>query len=395
MRVAHVITRLIVGGAQENTLASVQGLHHHHHLDVHLLSGPTSGPEGSLEPQPDHTPFPFHLVPSLVRPVHPWLDLRALLDLTRRFRSLQPHIVHTHSGKAGFLGRLAARRARVPVIVHTIHGPSFGPFQGALANLTFLTAERLAARVTTHFVAVADAMIQQYLQAGIGQPQQYSRVYSGFDLHPFLETQPDPALRSQLGLDPTHIVIGKIARLFALKGHDDLLAIAPTVVARCPNARFLLVGDGPWRPKLQSAVHALALTRHFIFAGLVPPHEVPRYLALMDVLVHLSRREGLPRALPQAMAAGRPVVALNLDGAPEVCRDQITGFLVEPNELHSLTQRLLQLTTDPDLRHRLGQQGRLFAAAHFSTQTMVDALHQLYRQLLNPNPAASPSPAVP
>jgi glycosyltransferase involved in cell wall biosynthesis len=326
---------------------------------------------------------------------HPWLDLRAFLDLTRRFRALQPDIVHTHSGKAGFVGRLAARRARVPIIVHTIHGPSFGPFQSALANSTFLTAERIAARATTHFVAVADAMVEQYRNAGIGRAGQYSRIYSGFDLEPFLETPPDPALRSQLGLDP-HILSSEKSR--ASSRSRAMMISSPSPQPSSPaahNARFLLVGDGPWRQRLQSAVDALGLTHHFRFAGLVPPTDVPRYLALMDVLVHLSRREGLPRALPQAMAAARPVVALNLDGAPEVCRDNVTGFLIEPNDSDSLTQRLLQLAGDPDLRLRLGQQGRSFASAHFSTRSMVDALHQLYRQLLDSNFTASRQPIVP
>jgi glycosyltransferase involved in cell wall biosynthesis len=382
MRVIHVITRLIVGGAQENTLASVHGLYQQYQLDVRLLAGPTTGPEGSLEPL---VRSPFEIVPSLVRPVHPWLDCRAFFDLTRRFRNLQPHIVHTHSGKAGFLGRLAAQRARVPVIVHTIHGPSFGPFQRAHANFAFRSAERLAARVTNHFVAVADAMIQQYLRAGIGNASQYSRIYSGFDLDPFLQARPNPALRARLGLDGAPLfVIGKIARLFTLKGHDDLIAVAPALVARCPQVRFLLVGDGPWRQRLQTAAENLGLSRHFIFTGLVPPGEVPQYLALMDVLVHLSRREGLPRALPQAMAAGRPVIALNLDGAPEVCQENLTGFLVEPGDHQTLAQRLIELSNNPGLRQRLGEEGRRLASAHFSTRAMVDSLYHLYAQLLSP-----------
>jgi glycosyltransferase involved in cell wall biosynthesis len=392
MRVIHVITRLIVGGAQENTLASVHGLHHQYHLDVRLLAGPTTGPEGSLE---SHVRAPFEVVPALVRPVHPWQDCRALLDLTRRFRTLQPQIVHTHSGKAGFLGRLAARRARVPVIVHTIHGPSFGPFQGAAANIAFLTAERFAARATTHFIAVADAMTRHYLEAGIGNASQYSRIYSGFDLDPFLRARPHPALRARLGLDSNPLfVVGKIARLFTLKGHDDLLAVAPSLVARCPHIRFLLVGDGPWRQRLQTAAANLGLGSHFIFTGLVPPSEIPQYLALMDVLVHLSRREGLPRALPQAMAAGRPVIALDLDGAPEVCQQNHTGFLVKPGDLETLAQRLLELSRNPELRQRLGDEGRRLVSAHFSTRAMVAALHRLYCQLLGPSCVPLPQPAL-
>ncbi|MEK7707576.1 MAG: glycosyltransferase, partial [Verrucomicrobiota bacterium] len=167
MRVTHVITRLIAGGAQENTIATVLGLRQKPGVDVQLISGPTIGPEGSLESAFDSAPDLLTCLPELVRPVHPWKDFLALRRLTRIFRERRPDLVHTHSGKAGVLGRLAAQRAGVPVIVHTIHGPSFGPFQGALANFVFRAAERRAGRVTTHFAVVADAMRRQYLAAGI------------------------------------------------------------------------------------------------------------------------------------------------------------------------------------------------------------------------------------
>jgi len=184
MRVTHVITRLIVGGAQENTIASVLGLQRAHDVEVHLISGPTAGPEGSLEPSVAAIPGLLTLVPELVRSVNPWQDWTAWLRLRSLFRKLRPEIVHTHSGKAGILGRLAAHSAKVPVIVHTIHGPSFGPFQGALANGVFRTAEQVAGRVTTHFVTVANAMAQQYLAAGIGSPQQYTRILAGLIYSP-------------------------------------------------------------------------------------------------------------------------------------------------------------------------------------------------------------------
>src|ERR1051325_8868612 len=182
MRIIHVITRLIVGGAQENTIASVLGLRLKPGLDVSLISGPTRGPEGRLEPLLAPSPNLLTTIPDLVRPMHPWRDVLALGQLTTLFRSSHPDIVHTHSGKAGFLGRLAAARAKVPIIIHTIHGPSFGAFAGPVANNVFRTAEQLAARVTTHFVVVADAMKRQYLAAGIGRPEQYTKVLSGFDI---------------------------------------------------------------------------------------------------------------------------------------------------------------------------------------------------------------------
>jgi glycosyltransferase involved in cell wall biosynthesis len=382
MRVVHVITRLIVGGAQENTLSSVRGLRQRADFEVQLWSGPTTGPEGSLELEARALAGCFQIIPSLVRPVHPWHDTRAWADLTRRFRRWRPDLVHTHSGKAGFLGRLAARRARVPVIVHTIHGPSFGPFQAPLANCLFRAAERAAARCTHHFVAVAEAMIRQYLVAGIGRPEQYTRIFSGFALTPFCQAQPDPQLRAQLGLTPDDFVVGKIARLFKLKGHDDLLAAAPEVVARSPRIRFLLVGDGAWRTRLEQAVARHGLASYFRFAGLVAPADVPRYIALMDVLVHLSYREGLPRALPQALAAGRPVLAYDLDGAPEVCHHGETGFLLAPGDPRGLAERLAQLEAEPALRQRLGMRGAEFVRAAFAEETMVESLGRLYAGLL-------------
>src|SRR5665213_1010899 len=205
MRVTHVITRLIVGGAQENTVASVLGLRRKPNLQVHLISGPTSGPEGSLVSCFRDDPDLLRVVPSLVRPVAPWRDCKTFLDLTRIFRETRPHIVHTHSGKAGILGRLAEARAGVPVIVHTIHGPSFGPFQGPAANFIFKSAERRAGKVTTHFISVADAMTRQYLAAGIGRPQQYTRIFSGFPLAPFLAAQNDPAWRTRWQIGPDDI----------------------------------------------------------------------------------------------------------------------------------------------------------------------------------------------
>jgi glycosyltransferase involved in cell wall biosynthesis len=381
MRVIHVITRLIVGGAQENTIASVLGLQLKPSLQVQLISGPSAGPEGSLESALASSREPLTIIRELVRPIHAWEDALAWRKLVKLFGARQPHIVHTHSGKAGFLGRLAAARAGVPIIVHTVHGPSFGPFQGHLANGLFRAAERRAGKVTTHFVVVADAMKHQYLAAGIGWPSQYTRIYSGFPLEPLLSATNDPGLRGQWGIGPHDVVVGKIARLFKLKGHDDLFQVAQELVRACPQIKFLLVGDGIWRERFEQKARELRLTKHFIFAGLVPPVEIPRYIGIMDVLVHLSRREGLPRALPMAMAAARPVVAYDCDGAGEVCLSNETGFLMQPGDLAGLKESLARLAADPALRKRLGERGREFVRGRFSVERMVDDLYTLYLKL--------------
>src|SRR5436190_11501540 len=278
MRVTHVITRLIVGGAQENTVASVLGLRQKPGLEVKLISGPTYGPEGSLEPLLADFSDLLTIVPELVRPIHPWKDLKARERLTELFREQRPEIVHTHSGKAGVLGRLAASRAGVPIIIHHIHGPSFGPFQGWLANRVFLTAERVAGKVTSHFICSANAMARRYLAAGIGKPEMYTRVFSGFQMEPFLNSHNDLARRTSLGLKEEHFVIGKIARLAPLKGHEDLFTATRAILPRVPNARLLIVGDGPCRAHLEASARVPELAGKVVFTGLVPPGEVAGYV---------------------------------------------------------------------------------------------------------------------
>ncbi|HEY1490027.1 MAG TPA: glycosyltransferase family 4 protein [Verrucomicrobiae bacterium] len=387
MRITHVITRLVIGGAQENTLSSVLGLRQKPGLEVRLISGPTIGPEGSLEPEAKKIPGLLTIVPELVRPVHPLNDFSALRKLEAIFCETKPDIVHTHSGKAGILGRLAARRAGVPVIIHHIHGPSFGNFQGPLANLVFTAAEKYAARATTHFICSAQAMARLYLAAGIGRPEMYTRIFSGFELAPFLNATNDPALRKQLGLTENDFVIGKIARLFKLKGHADLIAAFEKILPTAPQARLLFLGDGALRGELENRVRTAGLAEKVIFAGLVPPREVARYVGIMDCLAHLSRREALSRALPQALAAGKPVVAYDFDGADEICLENETGFLVRTGDVDTTAERLLRLASDAALRTRFGERGRNFVREHFTVEKLVDEQYALYLKLATHRPS--------
>jgi len=403
MRVTHIITRLVIGGAQENTLATINGLRAKPGVEVNLISGPTIGPEGSLENEAEKifslsrrtgegrgegNQF-FTLIPELVRPVHPLKDFIALQKLEKILRAQKPDLVHTHSGKAGILGRLAAKRAGVPVIIHHIHGPSFGSFQGAIANFIFTAAERRAAKVTDHFFCSADAMTKLYLAAEIGNPSMFTRIFSGFDLEPFLNATNNPKLRQQLGLDGTHFVIGKIGRLFRLKGHADLLAAFAKILPQVPHARLLFVGDGSLRGEIEKQIRALGLDGKVIFTGLVPPGEVARYIGIMDCVAHLSYREALSRALPQALAAGKPVVAYAFDGADEICRENETGFLIRTGDIEAVAQKLLQFANDPALRKKFGQRGQEFVRENFSVEKMVDDQYNVYLKLLNGGFAAA------
>jgi glycosyltransferase involved in cell wall biosynthesis len=384
MYASHVITRLIIGGAQENTISTVLGLHQKKGVQVELISGPTdpSMPEGSLQSRVESIPGIFIEEPHLIRRPSLWHDWLAYRQLKRRFQSTRPTLVHTHSGKAGIVGRLAAKAARIPLIIHSIHGPSFGNFQGTFSNCLFLGAERWAGKATNHFVGVAEAMCQQYLDAGIGEPNQYSTIYSGFNLEPFLGAETSSELRSKYGLKDNDFVVGKIARLFDLKGHDTLFDALPRIIEKIPQLKLLLIGGGPLRDVFEQRLCAMGMRDKVVFTGLVPPEEVPSLVGLVDVLVHLSLREGLPRALPQAMAAGKPVVAVSLDGAPEVCIPGKTGFLVNSGNVSELVDALISLGEDACLRKRLGVAGKKWVKQRYSVDTMVDATFALYQRLL-------------
>jgi glycosyltransferase involved in cell wall biosynthesis len=225
-------------------------------------------------------------------------------------------------------------------------------------------------------------MTRQYLAAGIGRSEDYTCIRSGFDLAPYAAATNDPELRRSLGLSPDDIVVGVVARLFRLKGHDDLLQVAPGLVRANPRLRFLLVGDGPMRAKLEARALALGLAGHFVFAGAVDAAHMAHHYGIMDLLAHLSRREGLPRAVSQALAAGVPAVAYDCDGTPEVCRNDETGFIVPVGDTEAFSQRLLHLADDPTLRRRLGDAGRNLVHREFAEQTMVDQLYELYQRLL-------------
>jgi glycosyltransferase involved in cell wall biosynthesis len=380
MRICHVITRLIVGGAQENTVASCIGLRKLGY-DVDLVIGPQTGPEGSLYRLAVSAGVPIVVVDALRREPNPWHDAQAYRSLRQVFRRNRYQLVHTHSGKAGFLGRLAAARARVPIVVHTIHGPSFHRYQNPVGNWLFTWAEQVAGEWTTQFVSVADAMTEQYLAAAVGMPGRYVTIHSGMNIDAFLQPRPDPELRASLGLRESDVVVGKVARLFRLKGHEFLFEAASRIVAAVPNVKFLLVGDGVYREKFERQVELIGLRDRFVFAGLVSPEEMPRYLALMDVLVHLSLREGLPRSLPQALACGKPVVVFDVDGAREVCVDGQTGFLVRAEDVNGLAEAVIRLLQDAELATKMGAQGRKLVRERFSEARMVQKIDELYRRL--------------
>lgn len=381
MRICHVITRMIVGGAQENTLLTCRD-----HLEkghaVALVTGPTTGPEGKLLQKQPLPGLEIIEVPHLVRELSFGADRQAYRELRELFRARSFDVVHTHSSKAGIVGRMAAWKERVPVVVHTVHGQAFHPYQAAWRNWLYILAERYAARRCHRIYAVAQAMIDQCVAAGVAPRDKYEVVYSGMDMDAFANAQPEPELRASLGIPPDALVVGKVARLFELKGHEYLIQAAPAIVARFPNVRFLLVGDGNLRGELEAEIARLGLQQHFVFAGLVPPADVCRYTALMDVLVHLSLREGLPRTVVQGLASGVPAIGFPLDGTPEVILDGETGLLCPTGDAVAVGEAVNALLGDSERRRAMGEAGRQLVLERFSWHRMGDVLEAEYRRLL-------------
>ena len=379
MKIVHVITRLIVGGAQENTLLSCEGQHDLGHA-VTLITGPSTGPEGSLMERAQRYGYKVEVVDDMVRAIDPIKDYRTYRALRRRLKDLDPDIVHTHSSKAGIIGRLAAQRAKCRRIIHTIHGLAFTASTNATVNNVYKFLERRAAPMTHKIVCVADAMRDQSLAGGVGRRDQYVTVYSGMDTQPFLHSPVSrDEVRASLGIRPDDVIVGTIARLFYLKGHDDLLALAPELCAKHPHLRFMWIGDGLLRGEFEKKIRELNLQDRFILTGLVPPTRIPELVNAMDILVHPSRREGLARALPQGQLAGCPVVTYDIDGNREGLIDGQTGFLVSPFDRNVLGSRLSELVSDRALSHAMGVGGREFAVKRFDTKVMVDGLEKVYR----------------
>jgi glycosyltransferase involved in cell wall biosynthesis len=383
IRVLHIITRMIVGGAQENTLLSVEGLDDLPEYEVTLASGVDNGPEGDLLARARQTTR-LLIVPELGRSVNPLSDVKAFWKLYRLIRNGRYHIVHTHSSKAGVLGRLAAKLAGTPLIVHTLHSLVFHEYQPWVINRLWRAVKKICAPVTDHFISVSNIISQKAIAAGIDKPEKFTTIYSGMELDWFLKAQVDPtSVRREFGIPEDAPVVGKIARLFPLKGHDQLLDAAPAIVKQHPTVRFFLIGDGVLYDHLRKRGSDAGVLDNFVFAGLVERERIPAMLSAMDVLVHTSLREGLARVLPQALAMGKPCVSFDIDGAPEVVVAGETGYIVRPGDAKGLSDAVSQLLTDSRLRAQMGEAGRRLVDPRFRAETMVKEISTVYEMLIN------------
>jgi glycosyltransferase involved in cell wall biosynthesis len=387
IRVVHIITKLELGGAQQNTLYTLG------HLDPGRYSGLlVTHPEGLLvaDALADGR-YDRRFVRSLVREVRPVRDavaLAALVGILRREMreargrcgdATPPVIVHTHSSKAGILGRAAARIARVPVVIHTVHGFGFHPRQRQGVRRLYIALERLAARWTSHVIAVAQADLDEGVALGIFARERVSLIRSGIEIARCTGAGVDreTAVRS-LGFDPARPLVGMVACLKPQKNPVDFVRAAALVAGSVPDAQFLLAGDGVLRPAVEEEIRRSGLDGRFRLLGW--RRDVETIIPCLDVLVLTSLWEGLPRVFPQAMAAGRPIVAYRVDSAPEAVTEGVTGYLVAPGDYAGAAARITRLLVDPERVRRMGEAGRE-RVAEFDADLMVRKQEELYSRL--------------
>jgi glycosyltransferase involved in cell wall biosynthesis len=381
--VIHVITQLDQGGSARNTLFTVLG-HDQKRFRVGLVYGQSvsrSEPEAAqlaadLKELRQAGVAPFEM-PCLIRNIRLLWDARATLALWRLFRRERPDIVHTHTSKAGVVGRVAAWLARVPIVIHTPHGHILYGYYGRAMSGVIRLVERALARVTDRIVTLTDRGAQEHVQYRIAGPEKFVTIPSGIALSEFRSVRVDPVVkRKEMGVPAEGPVIGTVGRLVPIKGHEWLLKAAPRVLAEFPQTTFVFIGEGPLWSQLRQLAAELGITSHVIFLG--ARQDVPECLAVFDLFAFPSINEGMGRALIEAMAVGLPVVASRVGGIPDIVEDGKNGVLVPPMDEGPLAGAIRGLLRDPRRRGAYGEAAKRSVDDRFDVGAMVNSIERLY-----------------
>ncbi len=380
IKVVHIITKLELGGAQQNTLYTVSHLDKEKFIPILI-----TGSEGLLIDDAKRLGVEAYFLPSLVREINPVKDITALLDIRRlllriKSSSLSPIIVHTHSSKAGIIGRWAAYLAGIPVIIHTFHGYGFNDYQSFLKRQLFIFLERLTARITTRFIAVSKNNIKAGINAGIFKSNDVELIRSGIDISEYKDIKIDKAKKKQeLGIEPDKPLIGMIACFKPQKAPLDFIKAAYIVHQKMPDVRFIVAGDGELRPVIEELINSLRLGDRIKLLGF--RRDIPEIMKCLDVFVLTSLWEGLPRVILQAMAAGIPVVATAVDGSSEVVKNGINGFLIKPGDVEEISEKIIYILQKPqDLKFKDSDFKSIFD--EFDISLMVKKQEELYERLV-------------
>jgi glycosyltransferase involved in cell wall biosynthesis len=389
-RVIHIITRLDKGGSAETTLHIVSSLSMEKY-DVFLAHGLSRESNMSIMEKEvverdlllaEARGVRVFALPSLVRRLSFKNDLPAFINIYRLIKRIRPHIVHTHTSKAGLLGRLAAFLARVPIIIHTPHGHVFHSYYGPVMTKIFVFAEKILSFMTDKITALTNRERDEHLEEGIASIEKYVVIHSGVVLDRLMNMSVDAgAWRREFGILQDSNVIGVVGRLVPIKGHKYLVSAAKRIIKEFRNTVFVFVGDGYLRSRLERQAESIGVRKNIIFTGW--RKDAVEILALFDILVLPSLNEGMGKVLIEGMALGKPIIASNVGGIIDLVRNGENGILVPPGDSGALGEAILQLIKDKNLAETLGKDGKAKVYPEFDASVMLKQIDDLYENLLS------------
>lgn len=379
-KVLHIITRLDKGGSAENTFLTITGLNQINY-SVTLLSGPGAPPDQERRRQVEEYGIQYIYIPKLVRNIHFINDLKALIKIYNFLRREKFDIVHTHTSKAGLLGRLAAKIARVPIIIHTPHGHVFFGYFGRFKTKIFMLLEKLASRMTDIIITLTNSEKEDYIKYGIAPEHKLTVINSGVDLNRFMQRASEEAqnFKIELGIPEKSSIVGTVGRLVPVKGLKFLIKAAKLVIQKFPDTFFILAGDGHLKQNLKKQASELGIEKNIIFLGW--RDDVARIISTYDIFALPSLNEGMGRVLVEAMALGKPIVASDIGGIPDLVTHERNGFLVPAKNPEQLANYIQILLENEEQREKMGHEGKKIAV-NFSKEIMVERIAELYRELM-------------
>jgi glycosyltransferase involved in cell wall biosynthesis len=395
IRVLRLIARLNMGGPALHVSYLTRGLADRGYTTT-LAAGSLAYGESSMSFVAKELGVQVHPIPQLHREISPIYDSLTVARITRLIHRERPHILHTHTAKAGAVGRLAALLAgedRPPIIVHTFHGHVLSGYFDPVSTSVFRGLERSLAAMTTRLVAVSPEVRDDLVALGVAPAERFAVIRLGIDLDQRISVSNDggSSLRRLFGVSKEEFVVGWVGRMTAIKRVPDVLLAFRRLREKGVDARLCLVGDGPDREEIEQRAHDLGVAPHTLFVGY--QRDVSDYYAFFDAVVLPSANEGTPVVAIESLASGRPVVATRVGGTPDVVQDGLDGMLVPVGDVDGVADALELLARDPELRSRLGEHGRKRVVPRYRVERLVDDVDALYRELLSERGLPLPDPA--
>lgn len=388
IKTIHIITRLDKGGSAENTLLTVMGLDKERYdvvlvkglsVELNMTEDEVRAVEESVR-EAEREGVRVITVPGLVRRITPFYDLKAFFSLIKILRYEHPDIIHTHTSKAGILGRWAAFFARVPIIIHTPHGHVFWGYFGRRKASFYIILERLTACITDKIIVLTQREKKDHLHFHIAPEDKFSVVHSGINLGRFFNLSIDSAdMKRKLGISEGNLVVGTAGRLTHVKGHRYLIEAAGKIVDVRPDTTFVFLGDGELLDELKNMASRLGIEENVKFLGW--RSDVAEVMSTFDIFVLPSLNEGMGRVLVEAMALGKPIVASDVGGITDLIVDGKNGFLVPTGNVETMVARIDDLLENPEKRKKMGKNGKS-RSVNYSSDLMVKKIDRLYRAVL-------------